>query len=136
MRITQLILAALLFGAPSLTSFAADGATSVRAISFVASHDRGQTDARLAPYEPILRSNLRFESFRYVGESSASVSPGGTANLTVQNIGRIELKGEGPGNVSVRRGGTVVTVSPNHPTVFMGGSGGRGETSGVIVLAQ
>lgn len=136
MRIIHLILAALLFGAPSLTSFAAGRATSVRAIAFVASHDRGPTDSRLAPYEPILRSNLRFESFRYVGESSASVTAGGTASIGLPNVGRIELKGEDGGRVDVRRGGTSVTVSPGHPTVFLGGSGPKGGVSGVIVMAD
>lgn len=135
MRITQLVLTGLLFVLAPFTGFAAGGAISVRAISFVASNERGATDPRLAPYESILRSNLRYESFKYVGESSATVAPGGKASLSAQGAGHIELQADAGGNVRVQRGGTVVTVSPGRPAVFMGG-GGKGGASGVIVMTN
>jgi hypothetical protein len=128
--LTFILLASLL--APSL-GFAAS-ATSVRAIAFVASNEKGATDPRLAPYEGTLRGNLRFESFRYVGESSASVNAGGTASLSVPGGGRIELQSDSSGNVRVQRGGTAVTVSPGRPAVFMSGPAGKGSVSGVIVM--
>ena len=135
MRIIPLILACLLFGGVPAASMAAGSATSVRAISFVASQEKGPSDSRLAAYEGVLRSRLRFESFRYVGESSTSVPSGGRATLSVPS-GRIELEADQEGNVKAHRGGTVVSVSRGRPTVFVGGSGGGGEASGVIVMAQ
>lgn len=133
MRLIPLILATLLSFLAPATSWAAD-ATSVRAIAFVASNQKGPSDRRLAPYEGTLRSNLRFESFRYVGESSAAVPRDGKASLSVPGGGRLELQADKTGTVEVRRGGTVVTVSRGHPAVFMGGPAGGGGVSGVIVL--
>jgi hypothetical protein len=135
MRLITLLATGLVFLFSPLAASAAGGASSVRAIAFVASHNRGATDPRLAPYEGTLRSNLRFESFRYVGESSASVSPGGKASLALPGGGRVELEADN-GGVRVRRGGTIVVVSRGHPAVFMTGSAGKGEASGVIVMAD
>ncbi len=136
MRLTHLALAGLTLLVAPIATFAAGAATSVRAIAFVASHESGRTDAQLAPYESILRANLRFESFRYSGESSASVAAGGTASLSLPSGGRVELEGDKAGNVKVHRGGTVVTVSPGRPAVFLGGPAAKGEVSGVIVMSN
>ncbi|PTX94235.1 hypothetical protein DB354_10745 [Opitutus sp. ER46] len=119
-----------------LASHAAGGATSVRAIGFTASNDRGATDPRLAPYEAVLRRNLRFESFKYVGESSASVARGGSASLSLPGGGSVKLESDNAGNVRVQRDGNVVTVSPGRPAVFMGGPAGNGGVSGVIIMAN
>jgi hypothetical protein len=134
MKFIYLFLGCVLFFSP-FTAHAASGG-SVRAISFVASHASGQTDPRLAPYEATLRSNLRYESFRYVGESSVAVSSGGKAALTVPGAGRLEVEADERGGIRVHRGGTAVAVSPGHPAVFMGGSAGNGEVSGIIVMAD
>ncbi|HVU32322.1 MAG TPA: hypothetical protein VHE61_02735 [Opitutaceae bacterium] len=137
MRAIHLTLACVcLMLAPLAARAARGGATTVRAIAFVASNERGPSDPRLAPYEGVLRRNLRFESFKYVGESAASVSAGGTADLSVPGGVRIELKADSAGSVTVRRGGTTVTVSRGRPAVFLGGPAGNGHASGVIVLAD
>ncbi len=138
MRMINLALAALLFAVAPLSGFAAaGGATSVRAIAFVGSNDAGATDSRLAPYESILRGNLPFRSFRYVGESSATVSPGGTASLSLPGGTRVQLEGDAGGTVKVHRGGNVLVVAPGRPVVFMAGPPtGKGEASGVIVMTQ
>ena len=134
MRLIPLTLATVFGLLISATAFAAP-AVSVRAIAFVASNERGATDAQLAPYEGTLRANLRFESFHYVGENSASVAPGANTTLSVPGGGQLNLQADNAGNIQVRRGGTVVTVSRNHPAVFMGRPAGKNGVSGVIVLA-
>src|SRR6476659_10177383 len=62
---------------------AAGQAATVNAILIVASKQPGRTDPRLAAYEGILRDNLRFESFRYVGEGSATVPAGGRGSISL-----------------------------------------------------
>lgn len=136
MRLIHLPLALLMFALAPLTGVAANAGASVRAIEFVASHQRGPTDPRLAPYEAILRRNLRYQSFHFVGESSASVSAGGRATLVLPQGGRVELHAGRSGTVQVTRGGTIVTVSRGRPAVFMNGPAGRGDASGIIVMAN
>jgi hypothetical protein len=130
MKIIHHIVAILLFAALPLASHAADGAISVRGISFSASQEKGPTDPRLAPYEANLRANLRFESFRYVGESSASVSPGGKASLGLPSGGRVEVSADKTGNVTAQWRGRAVPVAPGTPAVFLDRGGG------IIVLVQ
>src|SRR4051812_13125148 len=106
-------------------------ATSVRAILIIASKEPGRTDPRLAAYEGILRSNLRFESFRYVSEGSTTVGPGEHKTLSVQG-NSVEVANEG-GTVVASRGGRGLPV----PIVLLGGSaGGKGDVYGIIVVAQ
>jgi hypothetical protein len=137
MRLIHTALTCLMLVIAPLASVAAGGGgASVRAISFVASNEPGASDARLAPYEPVLRSNLRFQSYRYVGESAASVSAGGTATISLPDGNRVDLEADKSGGVKVHRGGTVVSVSPGHPAVLMGGRAGKGEVAGIIVLAN
>jgi len=133
MRLIQLITACCALVLCRGVSFAA-GATEVHAIAFVASHQPGATDPRLAPYEAVLRANLRFESFRSAGESSAKVSAGGHASLSVPGGGHVELEADANGTIQARKGGTAVTLGPGHPAVFMGGPAGNGSVSGVIIM--
>jgi len=140
MRIIQLVLAALLVVAAPHTTFAADrGQASVRAILIAASKEKGPSDPRLSPYEGTLRANLRFESFRFLGESAASVSGGGTATISVGGQ-RIELQGENSGGrmqIKVSWGGVVVPVSPGRPAVLGGQAyGNKGEVTAIIVIAN
>lgn len=135
MRLTHLgfILSALLLS--PLSALAAPRGASVRAIAFVASNERGATDPQLARYESVLRANLRFESFHFVGESSASVPRGGSTTLD-SPTGRIDVRWDSGDEVTVRHHGTTVSVSVGHPAVFLGGSAGGGRVSGVIVLLE
>ena len=135
MRLIQLVLTGFLLIAGPAIGFAAGGA-SVQAIGFAASNERGGTDPQLAPYVSTLKSNLSYESFRYTGESSASVSPGAAASLSLPGGGRAEVQMENNGQIRVSRGNTVVTVSPGRPAVFLNGPPGRGNVSGVIIVAR
>lgn len=135
MRLTQIVTAILALAFAPIAGFAAGGSTPVRAIAFVASNDRGATDARLAPYESVLRANLRFESFKYVGESSISVSPGSRASLAIPGGGSVQLEADASGNVRVNRAGTVVPIAPGRPAVFLGGEA-KGGASGIIVMTN
>ena len=112
---------------------AADG-TTVRAILFVASNEKGGTDQRLAPYEPTLRRVLRFESYRFIGQSSTSVSPGGKARIAMQGE-PIEVENEN-GRVKVTWNGTTVVVPSNRPAVIGGRPHGNGGVEGVIVTVN
>ena len=141
MRIIHLVLTILFIAvAPNASRAAEGGRASVHAILIAASKERGPSDPRLAPYEGTLRANLRFESFRFIGESSASVAGGGTATLSLPGGQRIELEGEGAGGkvrVKVRWGGVVVPISPGRPAVLGGQAyGNKGEVSAIIVTAD
>ena len=43
---------------------------------------------------------------------------------------------ENSGQIRVSRGNTVVIVSPGRPAVFLNGPPGRGNVSGVIIVAR
>src|SRR5581483_6435949 len=115
---------------------AAGGGRSIHAILVIASNEHGRSDPRLAPYEPTLKRVLRYESYRTVGEGSASVAGNGTATISLAGGNRVELVGEN-GAVKVRRGGTDVPVAAGRPVVLLGGAaGGRGEVYAIIVTAN
>lgn len=138
MRIIQLLLLCLGLGltlsAPVLA--AQPGQVSVRAILFVASGEKGPSDPKLAPYEGILRSTLRFESYRYVGEGSATIAAGGKATISLPQNNRVDAESDGGGAITVHRGGASVSVSRGGPgAVLMGGSAAKG-VYGIIVIAR
>lgn len=87
---------ALLVALPSLVSAAASaGLGRVRAILIVASNEKGPVDPKLADYDANLRRILRFESFRWVAEGTATVPESGTATVSLVRDHRIELAGDG-----------------------------------------
>jgi hypothetical protein len=137
---TRLVLAVLLtalVGTGLLRAAEKRGAT-VRAILIVASKERGPADPKLAPYEGILRNNLRFESYRYVGEGTATVAPGGKAAISLPQNNRLELVSEPDGTIMVRRGGAMAAVSPGGPgaVLLVGSAGSKGEVYGIIAVAR
>lgn len=130
---------ALLVGTLMLSrpAHAAAGATSVHAILVIASNEKGGSDPKLAPYEPTLRRVLRFESYRAVGEGSASVSGGGTASISLASGNRVDLQSDAGGGVKVMRGGQAIPLSPGKPVVVLGGAaGGKGDAYAIIVTAN
>lgn len=135
MRMLQFVIV-LLLGAIALPQPArATDETTVRAILFVASNEKGDSDRRLAPYEPTLRSVLRFESYRFLSQTSAKIPASGTTRMTVQGQ-PIEIESE-KGRVRVTWNGTTVVVPPGKPVVLGGRPhGDRGEVSGVIVTVN
>lgn len=139
MRLIPFVLTCLVFtGLLPRTASAAGGASSIRAILFVASNDRGAPDPKLRSYEPVLRSNLRFESYRYLGEGSAAVAAGGSASIALAGGNHVELERDKSGGPArVKRGGAVVAVAPGKPVVLLGGpAGGKGDVYGIIVLSN
>ncbi len=115
---------------------AAGAQVSVHAILVIASNERGQTDSRLAPYEANLKSSLGRESFRFVGENTASVAGGGSTTLSLPNGHNLQLSGEN-GRVKVHSGGTDVVLSPGKTVVLAGRRAGqKGEVYAVIVMAN
>ena len=93
MRIVLALMLALFGSLPALNA-AASGQTHVRALLVLASNEHGQTDSRLSAYEPTLRSILRFESYRLIGEGSADLAAGGKANVALAQGHSLDLQAE------------------------------------------
>jgi len=122
--------------------------SSVRAILIVASNQVGESDARLASYEPTLRRILRFESYRLVGEDSSRIAVPGRGRISLGNGHSVDLDlepGEGRSlRARVRWAGnnrTLInlghTLAPGRPAVLAGPSTGKGdEVWGVIIVVE
>jgi hypothetical protein len=137
MRTTKLIFTLLLAAlfAPLASHAAQGGNITVRAIVVIASKEKGPSDPKVAPYVGDLRSNLRYESFRYGGESSATVPAGGKSSLNVGGR-RLELQSEG-GSVFVRAPAGGATVAPGGKNaVLRVDSNDKGEATFVVVTAN
>lgn len=131
----------------SLTVRAAERAT-IQGILLTASTARGQTDRRLAPYEPTLRRILRFESYRFIGEDAAALAVPGEGSLSLGNGHRLEIETERAEGRNVRLkvrwfgGGrtlmsTGLVLRPGVPAVLGGPStGSKGEVYAVIVTER
>ncbi|MCW5549446.1 MAG: hypothetical protein KIT44_10840 [Opitutaceae bacterium] len=145
MKSIRCLLAALLFTAGLTPLGAQSERASVRAILVAASNAEGESDRRLAPFEPTLRRILRFQSYRYLGEGSATVTTGGTVNLGQGH--RLELEHE-PGDgravrlrvnwLDGRRSlmQTGLVLRPGVPAVLGGPARGDGEVYAVIVIGR
>jgi hypothetical protein len=125
---------------------AADRA-SIRGILVSASNAKGQSDGRLSAYEPTLRRILRFESYRYLGEGSASLSVPAQGSLSLGQGHRLEIETESVSDKSVRvkvswlDGDRVLmetglSLRPGVPAVLGGPSRGDGEVYAVIVVGR
>ena len=121
---------------------------SVQGILIAASNERGQTDGRLAAYEPTLRRILRFESYRFLGEDSASFGVPERGRLSLGNGHQLEIETERSDghaiHVRVRwiAGGrtlmnTGLVLRPGVPAVLGGPStGNKGEVYAVILVGR
>jgi hypothetical protein len=142
MKTLRLIL--LLAGLTGLAAFArAADAITVRGILITASNESGESDRRLAPYVPNLKRILRFESFRYFGEDSATLSAPGTAELSLAEGQTVHLATESTDGktvvLKVRWGGVrhEYVLQRGSTTVLGGPSTGRkGEVYAVILLGR
>ncbi len=125
-------------------------AAHVRAILVQASNQKGGSDARLAAYEPTLRRILRFESYKLVGEGSASLGSGaGSVSLGQGHVLALEAesgggRGKGGGGVRVKvdwkingrsQIDTGLVLKPGVPAVLGGPASGNGEVWAVILVA-
>jgi hypothetical protein len=123
---------------------------SVQGILLTASNEAGQTDRRLAPYEPTLRRILRFESFRFLGEDSTSLEVPASGNLSLGDGHALEVTTESSDGKSVHvkvrwtAGGrtlmnTGLVLRPGVPAVLGGPSSGNkhpGEVYAVILIGR
>lgn len=142
----RLLLAFLLFAGLLVQAHAAERA-SIRGILVSASNAKGQSDGRLAAYEPTLRRILRFESYRYLGEGSTSLDVPAQGGLSLGQGHRLEIETESASDKAVRvkvswlDGNRVLmetglALRPGVPAVLGGPSRGEGEVYAVIVIGR
>lgn len=131
----------------ALAARAADRA-SIQGILISASNEAGQTDRRLAQYEPTLKRILRFDSFRHLGEDSTSLEVPASGSLSLGDGHQLEIATESSNgktiHVKVRwtAGGrtmmnTGLVLRPGVPAVLGGPStGNKGEVYAVILIGR
>lgn len=122
---------------------AASGVT-VRGILITASNESGESDRSLAAFVPNLKRILRFESFHFIGEDTASLGVPAAGELSLGNGHRVALATESSD------GGTILlkvrwSAGVRHeyvlqrgvPTILGGPSTGRkGEVYAVILIGR
>lgn len=136
MKTIRLIL--LLASLAGLATFArAAESVTVRGLLIAASQEPGESDPRLSSYVANLKRIGRFESFRLLGDESATVPvPGsGTLGFGGQTV-RLTTEGGG-GKAELRaRWGSVDQQLVNSTTVIIGPSTGRKGESYVVLLMR
>ena len=116
---------------------------TVKGILISASNESGESDRQLAAYVPNLRRILRFESFRYLGEDSASLAVPAKGELSLGEGQRMELATESADGKTVLlkvRWGSVrheYVLQRGGITVLGGSSTGKkGEVFAVILVGR
>lgn len=147
MKTIRLTLLLAVLGGLALAARAADRA-SLQGILISASNESGQTDRRLAAYEPTLRKILRFESYKHLGADSASLDVPATGTLSLGNGHELVVTTESSDGKSIHvkvrwnAGGrtlmnTGLTLRPGVPAVLGGPStGNKGEVYAVILIGR
>jgi len=100
MKTIRLIL--LLASLAGLCAVARADSANIRGILISASNESGQTDRRLAQYEPTLRRILRFESYRFLGDDSTSLEVPALGSLSIGDGHELELTIEEYNDARVR----------------------------------
>ncbi len=140
MKTIRLILLLTALAGLFASAHAADA--GVKGILISASNEKGESDSRLSAYVPNLRRILRFESFRLLGEDSASFSVPGSGELSLGNGQTVALEAEnadGKTLLKVRWGGVRHEyVLQRGGTTVLGGSstGKKGEVYAVILVGR
>lgn len=146
MKTIRLIL--LLAALADLGAAARADSANIRGILISASNESGETDRRLAQYEPTLRRILRFESYRFLGDDSTSLEVPAQGSLSLGDGHELEVsteKSDGKSiHVKVRwsAGGrtlmnTGLVLRPGVPAVLGGPStGNKGEVYAVILVGR
>lgn len=122
---------------------AADRA-SIHAILVAASNESGESDRRLASYEPVLRRVLRFQSYKFLGEGTVNVAVPGDGQCSLGRGHSLEISAEGSDGRMLRlkinwRGvmNTGLQLRPGVPAVLGGSATGeRGEVYAVILVGR
>ena len=121
---------------------------SLQGILLTASNQPGQTDRRLAPYEPTLRRILRFESYHYVGGGSLGLEVPASGEVSLGNGHALEVTTEPSDGKMIHakvrwtaNGRTLMnaglTLRPGVPAVLGGPSTGtKGEVYAVILIGR
>jgi len=147
MKTLRLIVLFISFSGLFSVARAADHAR-IEGILISASNDHGESDRRLTAYEPTLKRILRFESYRFLGNDSASLGVPGSGNLALGSEHQLEVTTEraDPSAIHVRvrwtQGGrtlmnTGLVLRPGVPAVLGGPSTGKkGEVYAVIVIGK
>lgn len=135
-----LCLTALAVLSSVVSAAAAIGAGRVRAILIVASNKKADTDPKLAQYDTNLRRILRFESFRWVAEGTATVPESGTATVTLVRDHKVELTAEGRAIRATWSEGSKKVIAltlPEGPSVLGGPKwSDQGEVCAIILLPE
>jgi hypothetical protein len=115
---------------------------TVRGVLIAASSEPGDSDPRAAPYISHLRRILRAESFRVLGEDSASLSVPSSGDLSLGGQG-VQLTTESTDGKTVllrARWGSVrqdfVVQRNGGTTLLIGPSGKKGETQVVLLITR
>jgi hypothetical protein len=150
MKTIRLILALFLLALASsftTTAHAAERA-NIQGILLSASHEKGQTDHRLAAYEPTLRSILRFESYRFLGDATATVGVAEKGHLSLGEGHELEIETESADGKTVHlrvrwlKGGRVLMntgliLRPGVPAVLGGpATSNKNEVYAVILIGR
>ena len=150
MKTTRFILslALLALTAGLVCSARAAERANIQGILISASNDSGETDRRLAAYEPTLRRILRFESYRFLGDDNASLGAAEKGHLSLGEGHELEIETESSDGKSVRlrvrwiKGGhtlmnTGLILRPGVPAVLGGPSTGKkSEVYAVILIGR
>ena len=122
--------------------------TSIQGILITASKEAGETDRRLAPYEPTLRKIFNFASYRHLGEDSTSLNAPASGNLSLGDGHQLEIATESSDGNSIHMkvrwtaGGrtlmnTGLVLRPGVPAVIGGPSTSKkGEVYAVILIGR
>lgn len=135
MKLIRILLPLYLLLGFTLSAQAAES-TRLQAILIIASNDQGKTDSRLSRYEPTLKRILRFESYRFVGQGSTTLSDGKAGHINLGDGQTLQLISESSGRrgsrvrVIWKRGTrtlmeTGLSLRPGVPAVLGGPSAGR-----------
>jgi hypothetical protein len=145
---TILRLALLLAALGGFVLAARAESASVQGILISASNEPGQTDRRLAPYEPNLRRILRFESYRFLGDDRATLDVPASGSLSIGDGHDLEVTTESSDGKSIHvkvrwvAGGrtlmnTGLLLRPGVPAILGGPStGNKGEVYAVILIGR
>jgi hypothetical protein len=88
----------------SLDATAPQLGVNLSAMLISASNEKGESDRRLASYVPNLKSSLRFESFKLIGEGSARITMPGSTEIALPSGQSVKIEADyyGEGMVWLR----------------------------------
>lgn len=124
-----------------------DTSVQVNVTLITASSEKGETDARLAPYADNLKRMLRFESFGFLGQGTTRIQMPGTGEVSLPQGNAVKLQAAhyGAGAVWLRviwmegdreRLNVVYARWERGKPLILGGAGAGGENLAIIVTPK